>query len=290
MNRRDEILSQLHTIPALPVSATRVLKLIRDPNSSMGDIMKVIEYDPGLTSDVLRLANSAYFAGPRKISSLREAGVLFGTNWIHQMVLVSAIFPLASRPLRGYDLPPGDLLNHLLAVAVATEQLARLLNRPVPSYAFTAGLLHDIGKIVLGTFVEVDVEPIRKLAFEHQVSFEDAERRVLGIDHAEVGGALLDSWQLPENVVAAVRWHHHPSQCPGDSLMADLVHVADNLCIECGLGIGVDGLNYRPEAEVVERLHLRTRVIEQVTCVMLSELQNLHGQLVARGGGNQHGL
>jgi len=146
-------------------------------------------------------------------------------------------------------------------------------------------LLHDLGKRERGTLGEGDVEPNRKLAFEHQVSFEDAERRVLGIDHAEVGGALLDSWQFPENVVAAVRWHHQPSQCPGDSLVADLVHVADNLCIECGLGIGVDGLNYRPAAEVVERLHLRTRMMEQVTCVMLSELQKLHGQLDARGGG-----
>ncbi len=278
MSRREEILAAVPSIPALPTAAAKVLQLLQDDNSSMGDIMGAIEYDPGLTSDVLRLANSAFFAGPRKIGSLPEAGVLFGTARIQQLVLASAVFPLASKPLKGYDLPPGELLDNLIGVAVGAEELGRTLSEKPPAHAFTAGLLHGVGKIVLGTFVEVDALPILELAHEEGLPFDEAERRILGIDHAEVGAELLRHWQLPGDIEDAVRWQYRPDNLEGDKLLVDLVHVAVHLSISCGLGIGIDGLNYRPSPSVVERLHLKTKIAEQVTCKMLTELQAIRTQ------------
>jgi len=286
MSRREEILEKVKEIPSLPTSATQVLHLLQNPDSSIQDITKAIEVDPGLTTDFLRLANSAYFAGPRQVATLQQAGVLFGTARIQQLVLASAVFPLVSQPLKGYDLPPGDLMNHSLAVAIGAEQLAKALNISAPQFTFTAGLLHDVGKIILGTFVAVDVAPIVKLAFEEQISFEKAEEAILGIDHAEVGAALLEAWHIPEPIVDAVRYHHSPDDYKGGDNVVDLIHVADNLGIECGLGTGIDGLNYRPSSKVVERLGLKTIVAEQVTCVMLSELQQITSMNVERGGGN----
>lgn len=284
MNRRDEILKKVSTIPALPASATQVIRLIQSESSGLSDIMKAIEYDVALTADVLRLANSAYFAGPRQISTLREAGVLLGAARILQLVLASAVFPIANRPIKGYDLPSGQLLDHLLAVAIGAEELGKRLKLEAPHYTFTAALLHDVGKIVLGTFLEVDGEAIRHVAFEERLSFEEAENRVLGINHAEVGAALLESWQIPEGIVRVVRWHHQPEQAGADSLTADLVHAADTLSIECGLGVGVDGLNYRIAPEVAERLHLKAALAEQVTAVMLMELQAIRAQRASTVG------
>jgi putative nucleotidyltransferase with HDIG domain len=285
MSLREQILEQTRAVPALPSSATRILAMIQDPDASMSDIMDIIAVDPGLTTDFLRLANSAYFAGPRRISSLRDAGVLLGTARIQQLVIASAVFPLVMPPLKGYDLPPGELLDHMVAVAIGAEELAKALQRAAPPWTFTAGLLHDIGKIVLGTFVEVDCQPIVQLAFQQGVSFEEAERQVLGVDHAEVGADLLAQWQFPEDIVQVVRWHHQPEQMPGDPLVADLVHAADTLSVECGQATGVDGLNYRSSPGTVERLHLRTRVCEAVTCRMLTELQTLREQnILGRGG------
>jgi len=278
MNRREEILARTRDVPALPSAATRVLQMLQNPDASMADIMAIIEVDPGLTSDFLRLANSAFFAGPRRISSLRDAGVLLGTSRIQQLVIASAIFPLARQPLKGYDLPAGELLDHLVAVAIGAEELAKALQRPAPSYAFTAGLLHDVGKVVLGTFVEIDSRPIVHMAFKDGLSFEVAERAVLGIDHAEVGAALLEYWQLPDSIVQVVRWHHQPEEVPGDPYVTDLVHAADSLSVECGLGTGVDGLNYCSSRVTIDRLHLRTKVTEAVTCKMLTELQALRAQ------------
>ncbi len=170
------------------------------------------------------------------------------------------------------------MIDHLVAVAIGAEQLAKELHFTAPQYTFTAGLLHDIGKVVLGTFIEVDAEPILQRAFEEQLSFERAERAVLGIDHAEVGAALLESWHLPEEIIAPVRWHHAPDDAAGDFLVADLVHAADTLSIQCGLGVGIDGLNYRVSPSVMTRLHLKTAVAERVTCIMLSEMQSIRAQ------------
>lgn len=284
MPRRDEILEKVKTITALPAAAGQVLALLRDPNSSIGDIMSAIEFDPNLTADFLRLANSAFFAGPRRISTLREAGVLLGTARIQQLVLASAVYPMAMKPVRGYDLPPGQLLDRLVAVGVGAEELGRALGLKPPHYTFTAGLLHGIGKIVLGTFIEIDAAPILKLAFEEEVPFDTAERRILGIDHAETGAALLEHWNLPDEIVQVVRWYNRPEHFIGDTMVIDLVHYANILSIECGLGAGIDGLHYLPSPGVVERLHPKTVVAEQVTCRMLSELQSFYDQNPSSGG------
>ena len=154
----------------------------------------------------------------------------------------------------------------------------------VPTYTFTAALLHDIGKIVLGTFLSIDSGPIMKLAFEDGLSFENAEREVLGIDHAEVGAELLNLWDIPDEIVQVVQYHHHPEQCE-DNMAVHLVHVADLLSIECGFGIGIDGLNYRPSECSVKLLKINNRIMEQTMCVMINGLNDLRGQFSSETGG-----
>lgn len=276
MSRREQILEKVSAIPSMPTAATRVIGLLQDPEVDINDLMEAIEYDPSLTSNVLKLANSAYFAGPRTIDSLRDAIVLLGMSRVFQLVITSAIIPIARSEVRGYDLPPGKLLEHCIAVAIASEELAGVLDMKPPVNTFTAGLLHDVGKIVLSTFLEIDAGPIIEIAYREGVSFEKAEAAVLGIDHAEVGAALLDIWKLPPGIVEVVRYHHQPQPIDGDTLTVDLVHVADHLCIESGLGAGgVDGLNYAPSPEATARLNLKPTVIETVVCRVLTGMEAL---------------
>jgi putative nucleotidyltransferase with HDIG domain len=187
-----------------------------------------------------------------------------GTKWLFHMAVGAAVSPLAQSRVSGYDMPPGELLTHSVAVAVGTEQIARMLKQEASGYAFTAGLLHDLGKIVLGTFVAVDAKPIKALAFTQNVSFDEAERQVLGIDHAEAGGVLLEHWRLPAPVVEAVRWHHRPENSPNGEGAAALVHVADDLCLLAGLGTGSDGANYKPSRQAATRLHMSAADTEKV--------------------------
>ncbi len=275
MNEREQILAVIREIPALPAQAIKVLQLAQNPEIGVSELMAAVEFDPALTSNILRLVNSAFFAGPRKIGSLVEAGVLLGMRRVAQVVVSAAIMPYANRPVKGYDLPAGAMYEQMAAAAIGAELLARELSIPAPPYTFTAGLLHSIGKIVLGNFAEVDMERIRKIAFDEALSFELAEERVLGINHAEAGALLLKLWNLPEEIVAAARWHRHPDGYPGEKLLIDLVHVADNLTKECGIGIGLDGLHYTRSAGAVERLRLTPVLMERVCCLLIANIEDL---------------
>ena len=282
MSQREDILAAVESVPSMPAAAAEVVQLLQDPYVEIDDLMRAIEYDPGLTSNVLRLANSAYFGFAGAIDSVKKAIIRLGMRTIYHLVVASAVAPMADRPVRGYDLPAGGLWKHSVSVAVGTQEMAKILGLKLPGYAFSAGILHDVGKIVLGTYLEVDAAPIVSLAYEERISFEVAERRVLGIDHAEVSAILLDSWGLPSSLVDVSRWHHQPDHFLGDKVVVDLVHVADNLSIMSGFGTGVDGLNYSPSKEVLDRLGLTEDMIDQALYLMLTSVDELRGLFAPR--------
>lgn len=275
---RDEILRNVAETPKLPAAVTRVLALVNDPDSSIPEVMAAVETDPGLTAETLRLANSAYFAGPRKIASLRDAGVLLGLNRIMQLVLAAAVFPIGARPVPGYDLEEGALVDGMLAVAVGAEVLARELKKLPPSHAFTAGLLHDIGKLAMGNVVARCRQEIRDCAMVEGISYEQAERMLLGIDRAEAGAAMLRAWNLPDNVVTAVRWHLQPEQVEEEPFVVDLVHVSRMLATQCGLGLGEDGLQYAPSETSRRRLGLTEEVEDRATARMVEAFREIRAQ------------
>ena len=275
---RDEVLRNVEETPKLPAAVTRVLALVNDPDSSIPDVMAAVETDPGLTAETLRIANSAYFAGPRKIASLRDAGVLLGLNRIMQLVLAAAVFPIGARPVPGYDLEEGALVDGMLAVAVGAEVLARELKKLPPSHAFTAGLLHDIGKLAMGNVVARCRQEIRDCAMVEGITYQEAERMLLGIDRAEAGAAMLRAWNLPDNVVTAVRWHLQPEQVEQEPFVVDLVHVSRMLATQCGLGLGEDGLQYAPSETSRRRLGLTEEVEDRATARMVEAFREIRAQ------------
>jgi putative nucleotidyltransferase with HDIG domain len=263
---RNDILAKVRTVPSIPSVVVKLRQYLSDPDISFAELAKVIEYDPGLTANLLQLANSAYFGWSGKIKTVKEAITRLGTNRIFQMVLCMSVAPLVRKPVKGYDLESDGLWKHSIAVAICAEQLGKILKISNFEEAFTAGLLHDMGKVLLGTFVDVDVEPIKDLVKNEGMSFNEAERRVLGIDHAEAAAELLQYWKLPENMVAAARWHHNPELADEKHReIVDLVHVADILCIRMGWGIGTDGPLYCVNEEAEERLGVNDQVEDEVT-------------------------
>jgi putative nucleotidyltransferase with HDIG domain len=277
MSRREEILAKSASDRYLPPSRLELLRILQDPDASAATLTRAIECDPTLTANVLRLANSAYFGFPRSVASVADAVWRLGTRNLRQLVLATTFSPMQKQAVKGYDLPAGDLLRHSVAVAVGAETLSRLLDVPACDHLFTAGILHDIGKIALGTFVELDAAPILELATREGLPFVEAEQRILGIDHAELGAFLADRWNLPDEVVEIVRWHHEPEKFSGRNPAGDLVHVADALCILGGIGIGTDGLRYRPSEEVCDRLGLTETATEQALSMILLGLEDLEG-------------
>lgn len=282
MSRRDEILSVVRETPALPGGAAAAVRLLQDPEADPREIVRELERDVALSANVLRVANSAIYGGSRKVATLRDALGRLGQARVFQVVVAVAIGPTAGRPVKGYDLPAGKLWEHSLAVAVGTGPVARELGVEEPRELFVAGLLHDVGKILLGNFIEVDVAALVELSTRERIPFAEAERRLLGIDHPEVGAALLEQWGLPDGIVEAARWHHEPERCPSASLVADVVHLSDALSLAAGIGLGVDGLQIRISSEVVRRRGLDRKRTERAALGMMAAMAE-SGEVLAMG-------
>lgn len=278
---REEIIKKLDTIESIPATVTKVYKLLnKREDVDFKELVRLIEYDPSLTTNILKYANSAYYGFKYKITSLHQALIRIGTDKIFDLVIAASVGPILKQGVKGYDLPRGKLWEHSVGVAIGTEQLAKELKIDAPGYLFTAGLLIDIGKIVLGSFINVNPQPIVELAFEKHIPFDVAERRILGIDHTEVGALLLERWGIPEEIVEVERWHHQPDRFEGDKTVVDLVHAADTLTMIAGIGgYGRDGLNYRPSAAVSERLGLSRKTNEKVIAEMICSIEKVYEML-----------
>jgi putative nucleotidyltransferase with HDIG domain len=209
------------------------------------------------------------------VSTVKEAFARLGTKKGFQAIFNATIDNIAERPCNGYEVSGAELWEHLIETAIASRRIAQVLNISPPEHTFTAALTHDIGKVVLGTFAEVNTETILALALEEKISFEEAEQRVLGIDHAEVGACLLEHWNLPGSLVGVVRWHHQLENIARDPVIVYLVHVADMICLMAGLGTAVDALSHRPSSHVMAQLGLRMNALDDIVYEVLDELMRL---------------
>jgi len=291
MTEKQTILAAIKNVPSLPSVVIKLRKYLNDPDVSFDELAKVIQVDPGLTANILQLANSAYFGWTRTIKTVQEAITRLGTNRVFQMVLCMSVAPLVRKPIRGYDTDAEGLWEHSIAVAICAEQLALALKLKDMDAAFTAGLLHDMGKVVMGTFVEVDDEPIKEIMHSDGLSFNEAEQMVMGIDHAEVAGELLKVWNLPNDVVEAARWHHCPSQASAEhQQLVDLVHLADVLCINVGWGMGSDGLQYRLDEKASQRLGVGSGVAEDVILKVMMGMDDLKDMFNPSTEGEPNGV
>ena len=268
------ILAKAKSFPSMPEAAAKLLKLLDNPDATAAQIEQILRYDAGLTANLLKLTNSVYFGLPCKVGSVTQAVVLLGWKKLIQLVMASCVNAVMGKPVPGYDLPAGELWRHSIAVSVAAEGLAKELKVSASEEIFTAALLHDVGKLVLGGFVKGDLEKIETEA-SRGISFEVAEHMVLGTDHTEVGAQILKNWSFPPALVNAVRWHHDPDSAGKTDTLVDIVHVANILCLMIGIGVGREGLCYKPSPLATKRLGLRTNDLEIVASRTLQYVDDL---------------
>jgi putative nucleotidyltransferase with HDIG domain len=270
----ERILNEVKSFPGMPATAARLMPLLQRPNAGVDQIEEILRYDPGLTANLLKLTNSAYFGLPSQIHSVRQAVLLLGWRRLLQLVMTMCMSAIMKQPVPGYDLPRGELWRHSVSVSVAADLLVTSLSITEADEVFTAALLHDIGKMALGNYVAEDLGKINAMAAKG-ISFEVAEYVVLGMNHATIGARILENWSLPQELVNAVRWHHDPDRCQGDCLLSDLVHAA-NIVSRC-IGSAKDrsGRGAEPSFEAFERLGLTQRHIERLCEQTLLEMNKL---------------
>ena len=268
-----EIMMKIELLPSVSNTTAKLLSLLDDPNACANKIEEALRYDPSLTANILKLSNSTYFGFRSQIGSIKHALAAIGLRRLKKMIITSCMYPVLNKPVPGYGLNHGELWRHSIAVSVVSETLAKELSFVASDEIFTAALIHDIGKLVLGEFVEDDMNKIQTLSAD-DVPFEAAERLAFGIDHAEIGAMVLKNWFFPEKIVDAVRWHHEPDALSSEeSVIVDIVHVADLISLMIGIGIGNDGLHYESSQTVIARLGISNAHLETVAS---QSLQNIN--------------
>ena len=255
------IMLEIEAFPGMPTTAAKLLPLFDNSDSTASDIESILKYDPGLTANILKLTNSAYFGIPTRVSSVKQAIVLLGWKRLLQVVMTICMSPLMKKTVPGYDLSGEGLWRHSIAVSVAAEILVKALKISDADEVFTAALLHDVGKLILGSFVKKDLEQIEAMVMKG-ITFDVAESMVLGTNHAEVGGRILHKWSFPAELVNAVQWHHDPESCEKSCMLSDIVHVANTLGLMTGFGKVEEEPAIEPFGPVADRLGLNADDLE----------------------------
>ncbi len=241
------IADRVKEMPMLSVVSTRLLELLGEDNYAIRDVVSIVENDAILTTKILRAANSVAYSPRVPITSVTAAINNMGEKVIMGIAIESCAPKVFKDPLGGYMSEAGQMWDHSLFTAIGARQLSSYTIRESSSnLAFTAGLLHDIGKSVMSVILEGNTEEmLGHIDNGEAVSFLDAEKKIAGMDHAELGYELAQHWKLPEQLAMAIRYHHHPQDV--DDKYKDLVytvHLGDILAMMAGIGTGVDGLAY----------------------------------------------
>jgi len=227
---KEELLNMVDRMPAFPASVHRIIKMTSDVNCQARDLVRVIDTDPVLTMRILRVANSAYFGLQMNIVSVQHAVVYIGLNSVKHLALATAaIGSLPKISTEGFD--ADKFLKHSLAVGVLTRRFRKRMGigGSKEGDEFVAGLLHDIGKVLFAHFEPEALNEAALLGKSEGIPVHIAERRLLGVDHAEMGSMLAEHWGFPENLCRAIREHHEPIDAEDAPPLRDCVYLANYL-------------------------------------------------------------
>lgn len=272
MTAIKDLIKEIDSLEPIPAVVNQIMNVLEKPQSSMSDIAEIIMFDPMLTANILKVANSAYFSLPRPIDSIQDAITVIGLDQIISIVLLNSASGNFKNKQVGYGLNEGELWKCAVSSAIIAKELALKKVPKSQHVIFTAALIKDIGKVVLDRFVEDSFGKIQKLVSEKGFSFREAEKKVIGIDHAELGGYIAKQWEFSPFMINIIKNHHIANHEQVD-LETSIVYLADNVCMMMGIGVGEDGLAYRFHEEVMKKMNITPSDLE----LIIAEFgENLH--------------
>ena len=238
----DTIVRHAYQLQPLPQSCTRLIALVGQDLPDVKDITEVICYDPVLTAKLLRVANSAYYCTGRSIGTVKEAVIRLGANTVFGLAVAGCAEPVLQQSVPGYALPAAELWRHSTATALAAELAKNYCRVSWPTMAYTAALLHDLGKLILGKFLTPELRALCQRAVdEGDLAPHQAEAEVLSLHHGEVSGVIAQHWKLPPEIVSGVTYHHAPEE--GRETICFTTHLANAIARQ------ITGSPVRTEAE-----------------------------------------
>lgn len=228
-------LTTIRNLPSIPAIIYEVSKLLNNSKTSAVDLGKVISRDQGLVAKILTVANSPLYGLPRRVATIEFAIVILGFDHIKNIVIaLSMIESFRNTKYDNWD--SQSYWNHSLITATAAKRIADELRYPKPGEAFTAGLLHDIGIILIQKYFNKEFNLICEIVDSQQMLYLKAEEMILGLTHQEIGQFIIAQWNFPESLSDAIAYHHKPSESENNKALSSIVHLADYMTQALGAG------------------------------------------------------
>jgi HD-like signal output (HDOD) protein len=271
-NLGAQITADIHQLESLPAVVIEALNQLSRPDVDLRRVSDVIGQDPVITARMMSIANSVYYRRGAAVHRLSDAIVRLGISMVKEVLLTASVLSVMDRPLAAYQLDRGQLWRHSVATGIGAKLLAQYMNYPYREEAYIAGLMHDIGKLIFDRYLAERYLEVIELAGIQEISFVEAESKVLGYDHAQIGGLVIASWELPARFVEAVTFHHTPSLAKDFRELAYIVHMANAFTLSLGLDVGGDGLMAMVDAEAITELRLDANTIDRILADMAEEV------------------
>lgn len=259
-----EIERAMETIQPIPQVALKIFRLIDDEEYEIKALADEIRQDQVISARTLKLCNSVAFAGSNRVESLDQALVYLGLRLLVKLVISVSINDFFSHSGLGYSLCKGGLYHHAVGTAIVAEKLADFTGSVEPGLAYTAGLLHDIGKVVLDQSVASAYPLFYRQLFEEGNNFSEAEKEILGLDHTQVGSKLARKWSFPESLSDTIRHHHEPENATRHLELAHVVYLADLLMSRFHSGLELERLDTRALASRMAAIGLSIDKFEAI--------------------------
>ncbi|NQT68573.1 MAG: HDOD domain-containing protein [Desulfobacteraceae bacterium] len=258
---KKAILGAVDNLPPTPNILHKARAIIADPNSSFKELEKLIINDQAFAVKIIKIANSSYYGRVKKVSSIQDATVIIGMKNLSELITIASASSLFKKTLIGYELPARAIWRHSIGVAFGAKIIAGMKYPALADDAFSAGLIHDVGKLILDEYVYERKEAFQEFMYDGQQTFLEAEKEILGFEHAEIAAKVCKKWNFPKSITVAIRYHHQPSRLMSNKL-AHIIHVADQITESTGMDI--DGITLESSGNSLEVVGLQIDEIAQL--------------------------
>ncbi len=255
---KEDIAITIETLQPIPQAALKILRLVQERRHDINKITRELATDQVLCARTLQICNSAMFAGRIKIETLNDAVLLLGESLLVQSVITAAVkrYFEQTGSVSGYSLVKGGIFFHAVGTGMAAEKIAGITEKSDPKNAYTAGLLHDIGKVVLDQFIAKVCPLFFRGVHKNGSSSLSLEKKLLGTTHCHIGAYLAQQWNLPDSLSQVILYHHNPEQAKGDRDLVRIIYLADLIMSRFNTGLELEKIKTGNLEITLEKLGL----------------------------------
>ena len=274
-----DLLKESEQIEPVPQVIHQLMELVEDPEVPTSEITELILYEPVVTANLLKLANSSAFGFKRKVESVHDAVVMLGLKQVVEIVLLNSVTKPLKSAQQGYGLEEGQLWKQSVSCALIASAIADTIEAPAKHIVFTAALLKDIGVIVLDRHISQMMSKIRDVMKSGDMGLIDAERQVIGLDHAQLGGRIASNWNFSETLASAIQNHHLSDDVTEIPQTTAMVYLADSMCAISGINGELFCGQYRHYDRVCSQLGLSEVNVNRIMSDFYSRKEDIYGLL-----------